>query len=347
MKVWRVMSRGRVVVAVWVLFGISALAMFGWPGLTGAVSRACHGRNALDVRSEWTAADARDLVTACGSEGRAAYLRLELLDLVYPLFCGLALLLVSALLIRRLPGRRWRLLLIPAIAMTLLDYSENAAVWNILSTWPAVGDLPAHLGGAATAAKRAAGLAAYLTVPLLLLTVGLDRLRVRSRPLPSHSPSAVPDRECWGTVPKSDAEAAVHRLRKSADGEQNTQHSEARGQRSHAPSFQRVPAGEVPHGVHREEHGEAPAGQGQRRAPRRGAGHPTAKKEQPADRDQNNGGDQAGSPIPARQPPVGQRRAAAVGGGRPRGAGGEPQLEGRTEQQQAAGSDGQALGHGG
>jgi len=155
--------------------------MFGWPGLTGAVSRACHGRSALDVRSQWTAADARDLVAACGTEGRAAYLRLELLDLVYPLLGGLALLLVSALMIRRLPGRRWRLLLIPAIAMTVLDYGENAAVWNILSTWPAVGDLPAHLGGAATVAKRAAGLAAYLAVPLLLLTVGLDRLRVQAR----------------------------------------------------------------------------------------------------------------------------------------------------------------------
>jgi hypothetical protein len=100
---------------------------------------------------------------------------------VYQLLCGLALLLVSALLIRRLAGRRWRLLLIPAVAMTVLDCGENAAVWTILSTWPAVGDSPAHLGGAATVAKRAAGLAAYLTVPLLLLTVGLDTLRVKAR----------------------------------------------------------------------------------------------------------------------------------------------------------------------
>jgi len=175
------MSRGRVVVAIWVLYGISALAMFGRPGLTDAVSRACHGRSALDVRTHWTAADARDLVAACGTEGRAAYLQLQLLDLVYPLLCGLALLLVSSLLIRRLPGRRWRLLLIPAVAMTVLDYGENAAVWTILSTWPTVGDLPAHLGGAATVAKRAAGLVAYLAVPLLLFTVGLDRLRVRAR----------------------------------------------------------------------------------------------------------------------------------------------------------------------
>jgi hypothetical protein len=93
----------------------------------------------------------------------------------------LALLLVSSLLIRRLPDRRWRLLLIPAVAMTVLDYGENAAIWNILSTWPAVGDFPAHLGGAATAAKRAVGLMAYLAVPLLLLAVGLDRLRLRAR----------------------------------------------------------------------------------------------------------------------------------------------------------------------
>lgn len=176
---WVVMSHGGRVVAVWVLFGVSALAMFGWPGLVGAVPRACGGRSALDVRGHWTAADARDLVVSCGADGRAAYVRLELLDLVYPLVCGLALLLLSALLVRRLPGRRWRLLLIPAVAMTVLDYGENAAVWSILSTWPAVGDLPAQLGGAATVAKRIAGLAAYLGVALLLLAVGLNRRRVR------------------------------------------------------------------------------------------------------------------------------------------------------------------------
>src|SRR3954464_6914536 len=175
------MGRGRVVVAVWVLYGISALVMFGRPGLVGAVSRACHGRSALDVRSHWTAADARDLVAACGTAGRAAYLRLELLDLVYPRLCCLALLRVAAVLIRRLRGRGWRLLLIPAVAMTVLDYGENAAVWNILSTWPTVAGLPAHLGGAATVAKRAAGLVAYLAIPLLLLTVGLDRLRIPAR----------------------------------------------------------------------------------------------------------------------------------------------------------------------
>lgn len=192
MEAWRALGRGRVVVAVWVAFGASSLAMFGWPGLTGAVSRACDGRSALDVRSRWTAADARDLVEACGAEGRAAYLRLEVLDLVHPLLCGLALLLVSAPLARRLPGRGWRLLLVPAVAMTVLDYGENAAVWNILSTWPAVGEVPAGLGGAVTAAKRAASLAACLAVPLLLLALAVQRLRARARTGAAAAPAGRP-----------------------------------------------------------------------------------------------------------------------------------------------------------
>jgi hypothetical protein len=176
-KIWRERNRGRVVVAVWVLYGLCALAMFGWPGLVGAVAQACHGRSALDVRGHWSAADVRDLVTACGTEGWAAYLRLELLDLVYPLLSGTALLLAASMLIRRLPNRRWRLLVIPAVAMTALDYAENAVIWNLLWTWPAVGDLPALLGGFATGAKQAAGLAAFLAVPLLLLAVARDRRR--------------------------------------------------------------------------------------------------------------------------------------------------------------------------
>jgi hypothetical protein len=201
MGAWRAMCRARVVVVVWALYAASALALFGWPGLIGAVSRACHGRSALDVRGRWTATDASDLVAACGDEGRTAYLRLALLDLVYPLLCGLALLLVSALLIRRLPGRGWRLLLVPAVAMTVLDYGENVAVWTILSTWPDIGDTAAHLGGAATAAKRVAGLTAYLAVPLLLLAVGVDRLRARTGAARSSR---------WGPLPpQSTSKSAV------------------------------------------------------------------------------------------------------------------------------------------
>lgn len=236
-EVWRALSRRRVTMAVWALYGISALAMFGWPGLTGAVSRACHGQGALDVRSYWTAADARDLVAACGANGRAAYVRLELLDLVYPLLCGLALVLVSARLVQCWPGRWWRLLLIPAVAMTVLDYAENAAVWNILSTWSTLGNLPAHLGGAATAGKRAAGLTAYLVVPLLLLAVGLDRLRatdhVRRAAASAARPPVAPHTSAMGLIADDDrtrldrdwiwrmlsTEASWHRWRSRTDVE--------------------------------------------------------------------------------------------------------------------------------
>ena len=175
------MNRVPVVVAVWVLYGGSALVMFAWPGLVGAVSQACDGRTALDVRGHWTVVDARELVQACGTDGRAAYLRLELFDLVYPLISGLALLLAASLLVRRMPDRRWRLLLVPAVAMTVLDYGENATVWSILATWPTVGELPAQFGGVATLGKQAAGLAAYLAIPLLLLAARVGRLRSRAR----------------------------------------------------------------------------------------------------------------------------------------------------------------------
>jgi hypothetical protein len=177
MRLWRTLTCGRAVVTVWFLYGLSALAMFVWPGLVGGVSRACGGQTALDVRGYWDAADARALVAACGVQGRTAYIRLELLDLAYPLLCGLALLLASTLLARRLPGQAWTLLLIPAIAMTVLDYAENATVWTILSTWPTVEDLPAHIGGAVTAAKRIAGSAAYLALLLLLSSATIARVR--------------------------------------------------------------------------------------------------------------------------------------------------------------------------
>jgi hypothetical protein len=151
--------------------------MFAWPGLVGGVTRACGGQSAFDMRGYWDAAAARALIADCGTEGRAAYLRLQLLDLAYPLLCGLALLLASALLVRHLPGRAWTVMLIPAIAMTALDYSENVFVWTVLATWPTVGELPAHLGGIATAAKRIAGFAAYLTIPILLIATVIARVR--------------------------------------------------------------------------------------------------------------------------------------------------------------------------
>ncbi len=202
------LTRRRVVVTVWILYSLCALAMFAWPGLIGTVSQTCDGQPPFDMRGYWDAADARALVAACGDDGQAAYIRLELLDLIYPLLCGLALLLAAALLVRRLPGRAWTLLLIPAIAMTVLDYSENVAVWTILSTWPTVGDLPAQLGGSATAAKRIAGFAAYLTVPLLLSAALIARVRAARR-LADGTPAPAPVQQQRVGAPADPVRAAT------------------------------------------------------------------------------------------------------------------------------------------
>jgi hypothetical protein len=171
-------ARARYLAPVLVVYGVAALAMFVWPGLVSRVADRCDGLSPLDVRGFWTAADARDLVAACGTEGREAYVHLQLLDLIYPAAGGAALLLVTALLLRRYGGRGWGLL-VPAIVMTALDYGENAVVWTLLLRWPEVDSVVFAVGGAVTAAKRVAGFAAF-TIPIVLGVVELVQ-RGRSR----------------------------------------------------------------------------------------------------------------------------------------------------------------------
>ena len=144
-----------------------AAAMFGpWPGFVENVSAHCSGAPALDMRGHWTAADARALVAACGAGGRRAYLHLELADLVYPAAVGAVLVLVTALLLRNHRGWIWPAAA-PAIAMTVLDYAENAGIWILLLRWPSVPAAVADTAGVATAIKHVLGFVAF-SVPLLL-----------------------------------------------------------------------------------------------------------------------------------------------------------------------------------
>jgi hypothetical protein len=142
-----------------------ALLMFGWPGLVARVSRAC-GRSPFDVGGYWDAGDARRMLEACGDTGRAAYVQLEIADLAYPAALAALLLIACALLLRRFGGRSWPVLL-PILAMTVLDYLENAGVWFVLLRWPDAGGSVADAAGVATALKRAFGFIAF-SVPLVL-----------------------------------------------------------------------------------------------------------------------------------------------------------------------------------
>jgi len=145
-----------------------AVAMFVWPGLVASVSRRC-GQPPVDVRAFWDADDARGLVAACGTGGRAAYVQLQLVDLVYPAALAWLLLVASALLLRRFGGRAWPVLL-PIVAMTVLDYAENVGVWTLLLGWPHVTPTVADAAGIATALKRVCGFIAFST-PLVLAAI--------------------------------------------------------------------------------------------------------------------------------------------------------------------------------
>jgi len=181
--------RARILVPALLLYGVVAVPMFVWPGLVARVTDRCDGQSPLDVRGYWTAADARVLVQACGADGRAAYQQLQLLDLAYPALAGAALLLVTALLARRYGGRAWALL-IPVVAMTVLDYAENVSVWTLLLQWPDVDPAVAAIGGPITAVKRVTGFAA-LTVPIVLGAIEAIRYARDRRAARGHRPMTV------------------------------------------------------------------------------------------------------------------------------------------------------------
>jgi lysylphosphatidylglycerol synthetase-like protein (DUF2156 family) len=165
--------RFRALAIVLPLYGVAAFAMFLWPGMVSRVSDRCGGLPPFDVRGNWTQADARALVQACGASGRSAYIELQLLDLVYPALSGAALVLVTALLARRYGRWGWAAL-IPAVLMTVLDYTENIAVWTLLVKWPDVNATVAAIGGPVTAVKHIMGFVAF-GIPLLLGVIALLR----------------------------------------------------------------------------------------------------------------------------------------------------------------------------
>jgi hypothetical protein len=154
-----------------------AVLMFVLPGLVTRVTTAC-GQPPFDVRGFWDAADAKRTLDACGNTGRAAYLQLQVADLVYPAALGWLLLVTSALLLRRFGGGAWPLLL-PIVAMTALDYLENAGVWWLLLRWPDMTSSVADVAGVVTAVKRVFGFIAFST-PLVLVVTEVA-FRVRSR----------------------------------------------------------------------------------------------------------------------------------------------------------------------
>jgi hypothetical protein len=199
-----------------------AVLMFGdWAGSLSAVSRACAGLPPFDVRGLWTLNDAQLMLTACGPAGRTAYVHQQLLDLAYPAALAALLLVATALLVRPY-GHRWWPILVPTVAMTVLDYVENIGVWTLLMDGPDTHPTLIMVAGAATAVKRALGFVAF-TIPLLLSLAGLASMirgrGRRSRPgLKCRAPSrrgARPRHRGRATVPALDRQAGAASVRPS------------------------------------------------------------------------------------------------------------------------------------
>jgi hypothetical protein len=156
-----------------------AVLMFGnGTGSLAGVSRACGGLPPFDVRGWWSLRDAQAMMTACGPTGRTAYLQQQLVDLAYPVALAGLLLVVTTLLVRPY-GFRWWPVLVPAVAMTVLDYVENIGVWTLLLDGPHTHPVVITVAGAATAVKRVLGFVAF-TTPLLLVLIRLAAVLRRS-----------------------------------------------------------------------------------------------------------------------------------------------------------------------
>jgi hypothetical protein len=110
--------------------------------------------------------------------GIGAYLHQQLVDLAYPVALA-GLLLVATTLLVRPYGFRWWPVLVPAVAMTVLDYVENIGVWTLLLDWPDTHAAVITVAGAATAVKRVLGFVAF-TTPLLLVLIRVAAVLRRS-----------------------------------------------------------------------------------------------------------------------------------------------------------------------
>ena len=169
-----------------------AVLMFGTgAGSLAAVRRACGGLPPFDVRSRWTLRDAQVMLAACGPAGRTAYAQQQLLDLAYPAALA-GLLLVATALLARPYGYRWWPVLVPAAAMTVLDYVENIGVWTLLLGRPDTHPAVITVAAMATAVKHVLGFVAF-TMPLLLALIRLATVIRRRRRRPGGSTATAMD----------------------------------------------------------------------------------------------------------------------------------------------------------
>ena len=113
------------------LINYSSAGVAGLQEITG-------GASILDFEMGYTHAEAHEMLTSLGTEGRTFYLtRIVPLDFPFPLACMLMFTGWIALLIKQIKPKNWNkyLLFIPVLAM-MSDWLENAGIITLLKSYP-------------------------------------------------------------------------------------------------------------------------------------------------------------------------------------------------------------------
>ncbi|MEP7126951.1 MAG: hypothetical protein ABJE95_38825 [Byssovorax sp.] len=171
--------------ASWLRVGLLVLAyaacMYLLMSAEGRIKERSGGLGVPDLLHGFTADELYARLGAYGDEGRAIYLRAELVDLVYPLVYGFFFAFLIALAARRVlrDDSPWRLLCLAPLVATLFDYLENACFFTVLLRWPERLDRVAQLASIFNLGKWSCfGVALPATV-LGLVALAVVALRAR------------------------------------------------------------------------------------------------------------------------------------------------------------------------
>ena len=133
----------------------------------------------LDTRFGFSPGEAHEALTAYGSSGRQAYLRmLWLADSLYPLVYGMLLILSASYFLDRglRPGSPFRLFNLAAIDAVIFDLIENTGITGLLLRYPDAPDSLARLASVAGILKWLA-----IAISLAFIIVGIMGWVFRSR----------------------------------------------------------------------------------------------------------------------------------------------------------------------
>jgi hypothetical protein len=139
-----------------------------------ALEAAAPGQQTPDLLPLVGRAELYTLIDALGQAGRAAYMPIADLDMIYPVVYGvfLSLALAWGLGKRALESQLWRVVLLLPLVGVIADYIENLSARSLLAGWPERADGVASVWVYAHAAKWSALLPALV----LLLVIAIKKL---------------------------------------------------------------------------------------------------------------------------------------------------------------------------